>query len=69
MKEYNTDERLSICRKCPIYSNGNCNPKLYLNPDTNEVSITPKSGYIRGCGCYVLVKARNQYNHCIAGKW
>ena len=71
MKEYSTDERLRICNRCPIYSPSTrrCNSNLWLNPDTNEVSTTYKSGYIRGCNCIVTVKARNSFNHCVAGKW
>ena len=65
------DERMEICENCPIYSSvrGLCNPKLYLNPDTNDVSTTYKPGYIRGCGCFIKFKMKNRNNHCIAGKW
>ena len=40
------NERERICRKCPICDLDNwvCNAKLYLNPETNDVSITPKEG-------------------------
>jgi hypothetical protein len=70
MKESNIEERLAICKKCPIFTiDGRCNSKLWLNPDTNEVSTYAKIGYIRGCNCIIKVKARNPYNHCIAGKW
>ena len=71
MKELNIDQRIEICNSCPIYNptSGQCNPKLYLNPDTNDVSTHPKTGYVRGCGCYIKVKIRNIHNHCIAGKW
>lgn len=69
MKEYNIKERLEICSKCPIYSKGRCNSNLWINPDTNEVSTYARSGYIRGCNCYIEVKARNLTNHCVAGKW
>ena len=71
MHVQNINEREQICRSCPIFksSNNTCNPKLWLNPDTNEVSISPKSGFIRGCGCAVMIKMRNFSNHCIAGKW
>jgi len=48
---------------------GLCNPKLWLNPDTNEVSSFAKPGFIRGCGCHILIKMRNLNNHCVAGKW
>ena len=65
------EERRKICEECPIFSSvrGVCNPKLWLNPDTNDVSTSPKAGYIRGCNCHVLIKLRNLNNHCVAGKW
>ena len=65
------EERERICRTCPIFksSNETCNPNLWLNPDTNEVSLIPKAGFIRGCNCHVFIKMRNLSNHCIAGKW
>ena len=69
MRGLSTDERLAICRKCPIYNAGRCNSKLWLNPDTNDVSTYAKIGYIRGCNCLMSVKAKNPNNHCIAGKW
>ena len=69
MKEFSIDERLAICRKCPIFNNGKCNSNLWLNPDTDEVSTYAKIGYIRGCGCILNVKTKNPHNHCIAGKW
>ena len=69
MKEFSTNERLIICSMCPIFSNGKCNSKLWLNPDTDEVSTYARSGYVRGCGCIINVKAKNPNNHCIAGKW
>ena len=71
MHEQSINERREICKKCPIYSPvlGLCNPKLWLNPETNEVSTSAKAGYIRGCGCHILIKMRNLNNHCVAGKW
>ena len=70
MKEFSINKRLEICKDCPIYTtDGRCNPKLWLNPDTNEVSTYQRSGYIRGCNCLISVKARNPINHCVAGKW
>ena len=71
MPVQNIDERRDICNNCPIFSPamGLCNPKLWLNPDTNEVSTSAKSGFIRGCGCHILIKMRTLTNHCIAGKW
>ena len=69
MKEYSIDERMKICRECPIYHNGRCNSNLWINPDTDDVSTHAKIGYVRGCNCYITVKAKNRNNHCIAGKW
>ena len=70
MQELNTKERLEICKKCPIFStSGRCNSNLWINPNTNEVSTYAKIGYIRGCNCFIEVKAKNPHNHCIAGKW
>lgn len=71
MHVQNIEERREICQQCPIFSpnRGICNPKLYLNPDTNEISTSPKVGYIRGCGCAIMIKMRNLNSHCVAGKW
>ena len=72
MKEFSINERLEICKKCPIYDStrgGRCNSNLWINPDTEDVSTYAKPGYIRGCNCIIGIKARNLNNHCIAGKW
>lgn len=71
MKELSIKDREQICKSCPILNPQKqiCNPKLWINPDTNEVSTYPKSGYIRGCGCMVFKKMRNLNAHCVAGKW
>ena len=62
---------MNICKKCPIFSPNDerCNSRLWLNPNTNEVSTISKPGFIRGCGCILSVKIKNKLNHCIAGKW
>ena len=69
MRGFNINDRLEICKKCPIYTNKRCNSSLWINPSTDEVSTYAKSGFIRGCGCFVEVRARNSSNHCVAGKW
>ena len=69
MREFSIEKREIICKNCPIFSKGKCNPKLWLNPDTDQVSTYPKAGYIRGCGCFILQKLKNPVNHCVAGKW
>lgn len=68
--EYIT-QRTKICRACPICDTDKevCNAKLYINPDTNDVSTIAKPGYIKGCGCYLKYKIENINKHCPAGKW
>ena len=67
-----SQNRLKICYSCPIYSKklgGLCNNKLWLNPETGDVSTTQKEGYIRGCGCRTASKTRLPNAKCVAGKW
>lgn len=64
--------RLNICKQCPIYSSewgGLCNSKLWLDPNTNQVSLKEKDGYVQGCGCRLLAKTTLPNAKCIAGKW
>lgn len=72
----NTDiksERLKICKKCPLYSiklgQEICNNNLYLNKDTGDISIEPKIGYKRGCGCRLQAKLTILDASCPLGKW
>ena len=71
MHVQNIEERQKICNECPIYNPSKqvCNPDLWVNPDTNEVSTHAKTGYVRGCGCLLSSKIKNLSNHCVAGKW
>lgn len=72
LNENISEKRLQICANCPIYSDhwgGICNSKLWLNPDTNDVSNRPKEGYIQGCGCRLPAKTTLPYEKCVAGKW
>jgi hypothetical protein len=63
--------RLKICEHCGIYDPERklCNGDLYINPETNDVSIKPKAGYIKGCSCYIPRKVLNAKAKCPAGKW
>ena len=63
--------RLKICEHCGIYDSMRkiCNGSLYINPDTNDVSINKKEGYIKGCDCYIPRKVLNAQAKCPAGKW
>ena len=46
-----------------------CSSILYINPETNDVSIIKKEGYIKGCGCWIPGKVKREQNHCPAKKW
>ena len=63
--------RLSICQHCSIYDPERklCNGSLYVNPETNDVSIYKKDGYFKGCNCYIPRKVLNSKAKCPAGKW
>ena len=67
-----SEKRLRICYACPIYSpkfGGVCNSDLWLNPNTEDVSLYKQDGYFRGCGCRLGAKTRVQDAECPAGKW
>lgn len=63
--------RLKICEHCGIYDPERklCNGDLYINPETNDVSIVKKEGYFKGCNCYIPRKVLNAKAKCPAGKW
>ena len=63
--------RLKICEHCGIYDSMRkiCNGSLYINPETNDVSINKKEGYIKGCNCYIPRKVLNAQAKCPSGKW
>ena len=64
--------RLKICYTCPLFSpkyGGLCNNKLWLNPDTGDVSSEKKDIYVRGCGCRMQSKTRLANATCVIGKW
>ena len=42
------EERLKICKVCPLNNNGICSQKLFYNPKTNDVSTTAKKDYVNG---------------------
>ena len=67
-----SQERLKICKVCPLFLNslgGLCNPKLYLNPNTGDVSTKYKDGYGKGCGCRLQAKTKLINAHCPNDKW
>lgn len=63
-------ERIAICKQCPLLNSlGVCDPLLYLNPQTGEVSRSKKEGFVRGCSCVMSSKTRVPNAKCVAGKW
>ena len=48
---------------------GICNPKLYLNPKTGDVSTKYKDGYGKGCGCRLQAKTKLTGARCPNDKW
>lgn len=67
-----SDERLRICKQCPLYSSkfgGSCNNRLWLNPETGDISTEALDGYKRGCGCRLEAKTRLEHAACPLGKW
>ena len=65
------DIRLQICNECPICKQTEYGPKCdgdwFINKE-NEVSKRPRTGFKRGCNCYMKYKAVISTNHCVIGK-
>lgn len=66
--------RIDICKKCPLCVKDTlrgliCTSKLYLNPQTDEASLTPKDGWVRGCNCTLDAKTRLRDSACVVEKW
>jgi len=68
-----SESRLLICKNCPLYKASPvgriCDPTLYVNTHTNEVSDKPQEGYYKGCNCRLEAKTRDPEAHCPAKKW
>ncbi len=61
--------RESICNNCELKKGNTCNPRLYINPITKEVSKTLKVGFVRGCGCRLSAKQKAPSGECPAKFW
>jgi hypothetical protein len=68
-----SEERKKICKKCPLYTirlgQEICNNKLFMNPETGDISTENKIGYKRGCGCRINAKTTLPYVSCPLNKW
>lgn len=67
------EERLAICKSCPIMRltefGMKCDDRKYISPDGTQGSFFNKAGWKRGCGCFLSRKCANINNHCVCGKW
>lgn len=67
------DERMSICKKCPLYTEDalgpKCSNKLCYNPTTGATALYPGQGYTCGCGCWLDKKTRVKESKCVLNKW
>ena len=66
--------RIKICRECKLLKIDSifgeiCNKKLWINPKTDEISDTKKSGFIHGCGCNLNSATRVAEHKCPIKKW
>lgn len=68
-----SEERIKICKKCPLFTKRLglyiCNPNLYINIETGDVSSTKKDGYKHGCGCIIKSKTSVLDEKCPLSKW
>lgn len=72
INEAMSETRMRICKTCPLYSNslgGICNNKLWIDPETEDISFEKQPGYKRGCGCVLSFKTSVASEKCPIGKW
>lgn len=68
------DQRISICKSCPLYTNdsifhGKCDGSKCLDLKTNQVTHIPGKGRVCGCGCNLNAKLRLENVKCVLNKW
>ena len=67
------EERLAICKKCPIIrmteDGMKCDDRKWISEDGTKGSFFQHPGWKKGCGCILIHKTRNPKNHCVCGKW
>jgi hypothetical protein len=61
--------REKTCNKCPLKNGNSCDTQRWINPQTLEVSTSPKDGFIRGCGCRLSAKQKSKLSTCPANFW
>lgn len=65
--------RMTICKKCPLCKytlvGPVCNPNLWVNTKTNEISESKKDGFENGCGCRLEAKTTLVNAICPLNKW
>ena len=67
------DQRMPICTKCPLYSDGPlgpiCDSKKCIDEKTGEITSYPGPGKICGCRCVLTKKTRVKNAKCVRGLW
>lgn len=68
------EERLEICKKCPIMRldpdfGMRCDSRKWLSPDGKQGSFFKHDGWHKGCGCICERRAENINNHCVCKMW
>lgn len=65
------DQRIAICKKCPLYESGPlgpiCSSRKCVKGD--EVFKYPEPGATCGCGCRLSAKTRLKGATCVLNKW
>lgn len=65
--EATAHKRLSVCRKCPLYT---AQSVVGERCDKNKsVWVDSKQDMIKGCGCKLSWKSRQDSSPCPLGKW
>lgn len=67
-----SQSRLEICYDCPLFNpkfGGICDSSVWYNPETGDVSVIKKSGYVNGCSCRLQAKTRLPNASCPINKW
>ncbi len=66
-------ERISICKECPLFKETSlgpiCNSNLYLDNNTGTVYTNSGDNRTRGCGCRLNAKTRLPDSRCPVGSW
>lgn len=67
------DERIVICKECPLYSDTVlgpvCDSKKCWNKKENILETFPNGNNTCGCGCRLKAALRVKNKKCVLNKW